>query len=385
LSNAEAAEAEGGSYRARSALLALVLAAALPGMLWLVVHEGQRAWQGAERVPVVLANEHYRVTTHQLNWLRDFSVLHFGAGKEDARALVEAEVDVRLAQIFAGVQARLPAFADWYYSLGGEYSRMGMAVLAGINLANGGFVADRAATMLFPDGVWQRELTVMDHETLAHLRVHQEAVRAAWLHELTSRLAHARVPAPLPAPLVLPGDDRAQELLRLDRLVQQLATREQDALQTRMTVSAAAASGAAAGSVLWRAAGRRATAAGARAVAARGAGRGAARAGTAAAGGAAVCAPGGPAAIGCALAAGAAAWLATDWTLLKIDEALHREALLDALESSLGELQEAMRHDILAAYDAMIAGHYDAVQDDIRNGFVPARSISASGSQVPNG
>jgi hypothetical protein len=107
---------------------------------------------------------------------------------------------------------------------------------------------------------------------------------------------------------------------------------------------------------------------------ARAAGRGAARAGSAAAGGATVCAPGGPLALGCALIAGTAAWVATDWALLRIDEAMHRESMLEALEESLDRTRADLQRDLAAAYDAVIVSHYLGVQQDIRNSFVPARA-----------
>jgi hypothetical protein len=370
-------------YRASAAVLLPVLGLLLCSLLWLVAHQQQRSWPGESQVPVVLSGEHFRVSASQLGWLQHFSRLHFSAGEQDARALLEAEVDSRLAQIFGGVHGRLPAFADWYYSLRGEYSRMGMAVLSAIHLSDGDFVAERAGSMLFPADVWDTELEWLEQAAVVRLDAHNAAVRAGWLQELSQRLAPARVPAP-----VAFDDERAPAYVALDPLLSRLVERERAALETRVSVSTVAAGGVAAGPAVWRAVSSRTAASGGRAAAARTAGRGAARVGSAAAGGAAVCAPGGPAAAGCALAAAAATWIAADWALLKVDEARNREALLAALEASLGDLHAAMRDDLLSAYDALVTGHYSALQDEIERTFVPVRAVGAlqaAGGHNPNG
>jgi hypothetical protein len=356
-------------WGAAARFLVLLLAAAtlVSGLSWSFHEHTQQRWTGTVELPVVLAGEHYRISPTQLRWLEEFSALHFSAGEHEARVLVGAEVDARLAQLFDGVTVRLDAFADWYYSPRGEYSRLGMAMLSAVNLSDGEYVAARAAATLFPEGLWDDALTTLDGAAMERLQAHGAAVHATWLQALTERLAAHRVPAP-----VAIAHDEPDATVQLDRLLQRTWAREQSAFEARVAVSSVAAGGVAAGPAVWRAANARRAAAGGRAALARGAGRGAARAGSAAMGGAAACAPTGPLAVGCALAAGAVAWIATDWALLKLDEALNRDALVTAFETSLGELEAAMRADLMAAYDALIAAHYDAMQQDIRRGFVPA-------------
>jgi hypothetical protein len=356
-----------GSRYAQLARL-FTLAALLSGLAWLMVDQPQRGWQGAARYPVTLEGAHYQVDARQLEWLRAFTALHFSDGERSARALAAAEIDARLDAAFAGVSARLPAFADWYYSLAGEYARLSMLALSWANLADEDFVARRATALLFPEGAWDTDLTALEQHTAERLLAHHEQVRSGWLAELTARLAQQRVPAPLPSDLP------QGESVRLDALANQILVSERAALSTRASVATVTATGVAAGPALWRAASRRMAAGGGRPALARAAGRGAARAGSAAAGGAALCAPGGPVAFGCAVAAGAAAWVAADWALLRIDEAMHREQLLAAIEESLGILRNDLQRDLLAAYDGMIARHYDTVQADIRESFVPIRA-----------
>jgi hypothetical protein len=340
-------------------------------LVWLATDREQLRHTPAAVHPLTLAGEHYRVDDGMLSWLLRYTELQFTDGEIAARELVAADLSQRLDGIFARVDQRIPAFADWYYSLAGEYSRLAMGALAWVNLSEPGYVAAQAATMLFPDEAWAADLGWLEHETTAQLLAHQQQVRKGWLAGLTDRLAPHRVPPPLPgAAASVPS---GAEPLHIDRLLAQMAEREREALQTRVTLSTLAAGGAAAGPALWRAAGARNPAAAGRA-AARTAGRGASRAGSAAAGGTAICAPAGAAAVGCGLVAGAAAWLATDWLLLRLDEHLNRDELVESLQSGLAALRDQIERELIAGYDQALERHYSQVREEIRDGFVPARA-----------
>src|SRR5690606_16520573 len=144
---------------------------------------------------------------------------------------------------------------------------------------------------------------------------------------------------------------------------------------SRVSISTgAAAVGAVAAPALARAAAVR----GGRAAASRAAARGASRIGTAALGGAAVCAPGGPAAAACAVLAGAGAWLATDWALLRLDERLHRAELERSFGEALIDLRAEVDRELTAAFDAAIEAHYADAEVEIRRTFVPAHAGRAA-------
>jgi hypothetical protein len=354
----------------RPGFLALLWLVAGGVLLALAASQPQRTWSPPPQTEVVLGGEHYRLDAAQVEWVQAFSRLHFSEGRETARALLETELGAGLDKVFGAVRERLPAFADWYYSLGGEYSRLGMAALAQLNLAEGEFMARRAAAMLFPAEDWEAALAGLDARMLDTLHDHQQRMRADWLVELGDRLAPYRVPAPFGSP----GDAARAEPLQLEGFIAGWIAQERDALQARVQLSTAAGGSAAAGTILWRRAAARAASASGRVIAARGASRTAARAGASATGGLAVCAATGPAAAGCALLAGAIAWVATDYALLRVDEARNRDELLAALDAGLEQLQAQMLGDVLAAYDAVAREQEARAEPVIAREFRPAQA-----------
>jgi hypothetical protein len=367
-----AAEYAGANCRGpRPGFLALLWLVAAVALAALVAGQPQRHWSPPARTEVVLDGQHFRLDAPQLEWLRAFSALHLSEGREAARGLLEIELERGLDEVFAAAHGRLPEFADWYYSLGGEYSRLGMAALAQLNLADGNFIADNAASMLFPTDEWEAALAGLDRQMSAMLQDHQQRVRADWLAQLGDRLAPHRIPAPLDDG----GGGMRAEPLRLDGFITRRLEEEKRAFAGRIRMSSVAG-GAAAGTVLWRQAAARAATATGRAVAVRGASRTAARAGAATTSGLAVCAATGPAAAGCALLAGAVAWVATDWALLRIDEMHNRDELLAALDAGLGQLRTQLQDDVLAAYDAVTREQEARAATVIARDFRPAQAGS---------
>jgi len=342
----------------RGAVLGLATGALL---CWGVITQPQRDWTPPAQVPVQLGEQHYRLDAARLEWLEAFSRRHFSTGQADGRALLEAELDTGLRSAFDEVIRRLPEFADWYYSLGGEYSRLAMTALAWLNLADDGYVARRAAEILFPAEAWSEALDGVERQAVGRLLAQQQAVREGWLAEVAARLAPHQVPAPLGS-----GTGAAPEPVRLDALDARVLARERAALETRVAASSLVAGGVAA-RVAWRG-----VAGSGRAVAARGVGRGASKAMPAASGALAACSPAGPYALGCAVIAGAAAWVATDWLLLRVDEAMNRDDLLAALEAGLAEVRRELLAEMMAAYDAAATRLHADVEAEITRTFRPA-------------
>lgn len=351
-------------------LTLLLFIVAMGALLQQVSVQSQRSWDD-QHLAVTLGDSHYRLNTPQLQWLQEFSALYFTEQGEQARELLESEVNSQLAKVFANAAARLPEFADWYYSLPGEYSRISMAVLTRLSLADGTYLAERAASTLFPAGIWDVEMMQAQQQLVDIVLSNQQQVRAVWLSEISARLSRYQVPAPLAADL---GAGQT-ETLALDQFLTHMQAQEQRAaLELRMSLSAMAAMGVA-GQTLWRAASLRSAAVAGRATAGRAAARGVSRAGSAAVSGGVICSPGGVLALGCAVAAGAAAWVASDWLLLQLDEALNREELLVAMQAGLAELQLLTEQELLNSYDGLVAAWYDSIAADISTDFVPAQAM----------
>jgi len=360
---ATAAAAHNGSrLRIGDALVALAAAAALA---WLVMRVEPLDWSGPPETEIVLDGARYRLDPDGIRELETLSLDYFAAGANDARAIVAAEIEGALDRLFARARRNVPAFLDEYYSLRGEYARAAISLGALVGLAEPDKLEARAASMLLPEDEWVDALARVDTAIAGRLDANRERLRAGWLAEIAARLAHRRVPEPLP------GVTSARPTLVLDEKLAEILAREQSAFATRQTIGATAAVGAAA---LAPVIARAATSRGGAAAAARGAARigAAGRVGPAAAGGAAVCAPGGPVAALCAVLAGAGAWLATDWALIELDEALHRDALERTLHAALDELRARVEADLAAAYGELLAREEVRIESEIRRTFVPA-------------
>lgn len=354
----------------RSGWLWVWVGFALAALLaWQTGQYAQRNWEAPQRWDVVLNAQHYQIGDSQLQWLQDFSTAHFAADSDQARELLRAEISSQLDAAFALVSARLPEFADWYYSLGGEYSRISMALLGHLNVVDEGYVARHAASILFPQPAWENTLVKLNSEASELLVAQQSRSQAVWLDELQQRLSANRVPAPVSA------NGSETSALVLDGLVDRLrALQETDMVDTRLTLSTVGAAGVA-GSTLWRVvSARAATKAAATAGAAKGAARVATRSASGAAAGAVACMPGGPLAVACAVAAAAGTWIATDWLLLQVDEALNRDEMLAGLEAGLADLRLGLEGELLEVHDARIAAWKEATTVQIEHTFSPRQA-----------
>jgi hypothetical protein len=355
----------GTFYRAGIAALGVLLLTYL--VLWQMNKQMPRIWHAPADVNLQIGAVYYQLDSEQLSWIGSYSEAFFGSEEQRAREIVNAQIAAQLESTFATVSARLPQFADWYYSLPGEYSRIAMAVLSTARLADGDFVARRAAEQLFPDPVWRATLAQLDQNAAHLLLAHHASANAQWLLNIQELLARQRVPPP-PANLAI--DEVNADVLVLDTLV--LRLNELDAMQQidfRMALSSATAAGVA-GPALWRAIVARNSLGAARAAATASAARGSSRMGGVAAA-AALCAPGGPVAIACAAGAGAATWVVADWLLLRLDEARNRDELLANLEDSLVQLRTALEQTLAQAYAERLAVWRQSTVFEISHSFSP--------------
>ncbi|NGX16164.1 hypothetical protein, partial [Wenzhouxiangella sp. XN24] len=238
-----------GAGRDRLWTLASLLALAILAVL--VTGTLQRGWTPGPRIHVQLGADHYRVESAEAESLEAFSRDYFNTGSAAARTVLQRELEAGVTRTFDQVRERLPEFADWYYSLGGEYSRLSMAALARLNLAEDGYVARRVEEILFPEPAWETALAQLSADAAARLQVQGQALRDGWLAELARRLEPKRVPAPLPE-----GADPAGLTFRPAAFAEALQAQEQEIFAARLGLSTVAAAGVAA-RVAWQGAAAR--------------------------------------------------------------------------------------------------------------------------------
>ncbi len=90
-------------------------------------------------------------------------------------------------------------------------------------------------------------------------------------------------------------------------------------------------------------------------------------------GGAAVCAPSGPVAALCGVAAGVIAWFAIDKVAIEIDEAVSRDAMRADLLAALEEEKAALKVTLLEQQTGLIALLSGTIQTSIDGVFIPMR------------
>ncbi|MCK0538626.1 hypothetical protein [Alcanivorax quisquiliarum] len=352
--------ATGASHR-RLGTLALIVA-----VVTVVLVADQRsalrsAWQPSPWVMLGLQGAHYQVPQSQARSLVGLAVSQVREGEQAARAQVAQQLHQSLDQIFARLAQQLPVFADWYYSLGGEYTRLSMRLLEHTSLVEGDHLARKAQALIFDAAGFSDQLAKVQGQLEDELAQQALATQATWLAELAARLASAqRAPGPPP--------DNTQ-VISLDGVLTALGDNGHAAFTQRMVVASGAAS-ATAGAALANAFARRAAARSSAALAARGVAKGA-RGAAGAGAGAALCAPSGPGALACAAIGGTVAWLATDLALLKADEYLNRDELIADLQIELAAERQRLEDALMQEMDAIIAQQYQGMQQEITRTFRP--------------
>lgn len=275
-----------------------------------------------------------------------------------ARAQADQAVDAALDDLFVDVEQAVDRYLDWYFTVIGEYERL-LASVAGDFAAA---MSERLEQELFGTTRFTDRLAEASHAIEAAAQ--QQLAGAA---ERLSQRAAAEAKA---------------SRCDLDGITLHAFG---DLDHDRVRAAVAATGGTAAGVVTAKLLAQEAGAAVAAKVAAKNSFKAAAAlAGkvTAKKGGSillsataatAVCAPGGPLAVLCGIAAGAATWLAIDKALVEIDESLFRDEMRAELLAALGEQREALADALKAQHAAAIDAAAVGIQARIDALFVPAR------------
>ncbi len=266
-----------------------------------------------------------------------------------ARKSADAAIDALFAQAENGVDGYL----DWYFSVVGEYTRIGKMLAGTFAEAMRVELERRVFGEAFSSRLEQvsREIAAQSHARIAEAAIGLGAQAKSGVQSRPCLLGEINLPA--------------------------LGGIERDALRASTAVAGGAGVAIAAGLLARRAATAATTKAASKPVfrgAASLAGRAVTkRAGTtliAAAGGAAVC---GPLAPLCALAAGAVTWITLDKAFIRIDELRFREEMRKELLESLHTQQADLARELRGLHEAAIDQAVAGVQQSVQRAFVPVR------------
>lgn len=296
-------------------------------ILWSVLADNPWGWLMPNRVDVVLNDQSFQVPPHRLSRLSEHEPDWLSQAEADALRVLENEIAQASGQLFDSVNARIPEFADWYYSMGGLTARGVSGLLTWVMDDPTDYVAVALSERLFPAEQWEVEMQALEQAVDGAYQQRITVLENQWVRWFEQELASYRVTA----------TTTAAETETVD-VMARVQAQVRDSLDTeRATIQMAGGGVSGVGAVL---AVRSVSAAGARAAAARAGTRLATRSTTVAATGA--CAGTGPLAIACGVLVFSGATLSTEWALLRADEALNRNALESALEQSIRALQEEM-------------------------------------------
>lgn len=317
---------------------------------------------------------------------------------EATRAGLAVSVDAGLAPIFTAAQGQIPAFADWYYSLTGEYTRLAAAAFG--DLAE--LLTERLDELVFDPAGMAEALDALT-ERLGSEAVSGVQAGAREVQALLLRLARSQA---LPAEAVAVTADWTPG----ERLGAQLAPFAAISPEDIAAHGAAASAGVAAGVAVGGKLGSAVVAKAATSLAAKPsaallakvgvksaakAGGAMGAAGSGAALGAAICTgtvAGAAVSPACALVGGAvsgvAAWLLVDKAVVEADEHLHREGFEASLREALNEQRDVLRAELVGRYAEGAAVVLGVLRADLETAlspraiapprdFVPARSGAA--------
>jgi hypothetical protein len=304
-----------------------------------------------------------------------------------AEAEIGAKIDRRLDAAFAPAIERIPHFADWYYSLPGEYSRYAAALgITGSGDLGAFMVAQFQETVTRPANLEELvdELPGLLDPAVAELVREGLGAVAARLEALA--LAQGIPPTP-------EYTIRIDETFDLGAVIQ---ARLQIGSEDVARQAGAAALGVGVGTAMAKGLGAVvvkksvAKVAGtksfqlAAALLAKFAVKAAAKgggAGAAAAAGAVLCSPTGPGALLCGAIAGVVTWLLVDEAFIAFDEALNRGQFEAEIRQALVDQREELRGQLRDVYKKTLAGQFGAVGAEfeamrakvIERTFVPSK------------
>ncbi|ANF56256.1 hypothetical protein [Halotalea alkalilenta] len=292
---------------------------------WLAIDQ-RASWHAlfALSPPVVIefAGTRHRLPTDQLTELAEFSSEHFAAADSASQQRIRTALDAELDALFLDLDARLPGFADWYYSMTAEYSRLFFGIIDQLRLSDSDYLAGQVQQRIFDDARFVQRLEALQLNVFTQLDTESRTATESWAIALISRLDT------YPKAYPIPGFENADLTIDLDATLQRLIGLDDPRFDQRILFSAVA-----------------------------------------------LCAPSGPIALSCGVAIGVASWIAIDYGLLSLDEKLNRQQLIDDWRASLNSTREGLRQELHQRLDTAIGHRFDVIQGEVQRSFVPAEHL----------
>jgi hypothetical protein len=303
-----------------------------------------------------------------------------------ARQQLRDRLDAQYEPLLERTLAQVPRFADWYYSLRGEYARLLHAATG--NLPH--FVAERMVEHVFEPAATSAaldELLVRMDEALD--RELRDGAQDA--NRLLARLVREQAVEPTGEARLRVVESRSLGSDLSARLEPRLSLTTEDLARQGVATSAGAVAGALAMKKLGLATAGK--------LGLKAAGGALAGTGTGAATGAALCGASivaAPLVAGCAVAggilAGIGTWVLVDKAVLEAEEHLRRAAFEAELRAAITEEFEALRAGLLEHYDSGLEAGFGQLRQGLDEllaptqtvpgeTFVPARAIGGRGGE----
>ncbi len=311
-------------------------------------------------IKVVLHGRSHHLPPHQATLLGAQLAAQLAAEEEVLQQRMADLIDQQLAAVFDPLHARVPAFADWYYSLSGDYSRIAAAVRGDLLE----LFSEQLTRLVIAPSAIEAQLNQLQQGLNGELATALQASNQQLVSEL-ERVARRYQPLVEEA-----QPPEGEEPINLDAwLAESFALSPLEVGQKATTALAAAGVGGVAAKGLGGVVAKQLVAElvatkgvqGAAALLAQVAAKGAAKGGgslAAGAGGAALCSPGGPLALVCGITAAALTWVTFDLAFIELKQYLDRDEFEADLHAAIARSQEQLHAELLLAYQQTVAAHY---------------------------
>ncbi|WP_457668154.1 hypothetical protein [Thiolapillus sp.] len=294
---------------------------------------------------------------------------------------MEQQVDAAVDTAFAPVHDHVADFADWYYSLTGEYMRYAHAIGGDM----GEYMQQRLRETVFLPAALETNLDNLLSDS--NIRLSREMKQSG--DRLASRLQLVIAAGSWP---VRSGEPMIGDSLDLDQMfATSLQVTGKDLNRQVVSILAATGAGvvvakglglAVAKKTLTKVAATKSFHV-ASALLAKLAAKSAIKGGGALAGagtGAAICSPAGPAALVCGAVGGLIAWLAVDKAVIELDEALNRKVFVADIHAAIDAQQQQLKSALKKAYAKALSKGFVQVKQSARTLAVPAGKFTPADS-----